>query len=102
MNIVHIQVPDRFGRKTGGLEMDLVLDLNGLGTGKDREREEEQRHAGWLSWSVRLALALAAIGAAYLVMSDRISLGVFDRLAESITRSTNPIGALMARLPDAA
>jgi hypothetical protein len=82
--------------------MDLVLDLDELGAGKDREREEEQRHTGWLSWSVRLALALVAIGAACLIMNDAVSFAAFDRLLESLGRPTGPVGALIAQLPGTA
>jgi hypothetical protein len=47
-------------------------------------------------------LALAAIGAAYLVMNDVVSFGVVDRLVESIARSTGSVGALVAHLPGTA
>ncbi len=84
--------------------MELVLDLRTLGAGENGGNGEDPGYAaGGLSWAVRLVLAVAAVGAAWFIMSD----GQFGQIASEIlgrahsTALPGPLGTLFASLPSA-
>ncbi|MEJ0014037.1 MAG: hypothetical protein WDM94_15790 [Bauldia sp.] len=83
--------------------MELVLNIRTLGTGANGGNGEDARgaDAGGLSWAVRLAFAVAAVGAAWFIMND----GQFSDIAAQIlgrahsTALPGPLGTLFAALP---
>ena len=85
--------------------MELVLDSKTLGAGKDWRNGEDAASAGTdgMSWVARLVFAVAAVGAAWFIMSD----GRFGEIASGLlgrTHSTalpGPLGTLLASLPAA-
>jgi hypothetical protein len=82
--------------------MELVLNLNELGAEETRENGEEgRRQTGWVSWAVRIALALAAVTAAYLIMTDPVPAAILERIAgdNGGVAVPGPLGTLLASLP---
>ena len=85
--------------------MELVLDLNTLGVGGNGGNGEDAHGGnagGGTPWIVRLVLALAAVAAAYFIMTDPLPAQI---LSHAIGRGDTggsipgPIGTLLAGLP---
>jgi hypothetical protein len=81
--------------------MELVLNLHELGVSENGGNgEDARRETGWLSWTVRLTLALAAVAAAYFIMTDPLPAALIDRIVGSAPVSVpGPVGTLLASLP---
>jgi hypothetical protein len=81
--------------------MELVLDHSGP-DGKETggKREDGRTNAGWTSWALRIALALAAVGAAYLIMAGPAPAAIAHGIGGSTPGTVpGPLGHLLAALP---
>jgi hypothetical protein len=86
--------------------MELVLDLNAPGAGNNEGDGEDASHGGaggGTPWIVRLVLALAAIAAAYFIMTDPAPAKIASRIVGHNLIGgggiPGPIGTLVAGLP---
>jgi hypothetical protein len=79
--------------------MQLVLKADELNREESgRDGQDARRGAGWVSWAVRVVLALGAVTVAYLIMAETSPAAVLDGRVASGGTIPGPLGSLIGRL----